>query len=342
MRERSLLARQSVGGFMIESIEFHNFKVLRETTLRLGRFNLLVGPNGSGKSTVFTALRMAGQGLPPVRSVASIGSSDEEVRVNILLSSSTREPSVAQLKWRTSDDSRSVDVVGPSPGDSMSILKAIRIYSLDADHIAAPVQLHPNPELTKTGGNLAVVLDQMRDQEPERFKQLNEEIASLLPEYDQILFDTPGGGQRSFMLRTRMGGYRIAAPDLSHGTLLALAILALAYLPEPPPIVCLEEPDRGIHPRLLQDVRDALYRLCYPENYGEKREAVQVIATTHSPYMLDLYREHPEEVIIAQKGSSGATFERLSEMSDLAEILGEAHLGDVWYSGILGGVPAIR
>ena len=31
---------------MIESIEFHNFKVLREATLRLGRFNLLVGPNG--------------------------------------------------------------------------------------------------------------------------------------------------------------------------------------------------------------------------------------------------------------------------------------------------------
>jgi predicted ATPase len=325
---------------MIESIEFHNFKVLRETTLRLGRFNLLVGPNGSGKSTVFTALRMAGQGLPSPRSVASIGTSNEEVRVNILLSSCTHEPSRAELTWHPGEERGGVGVAGP--GDSMSILKAIRIYSLDADHIAAPVLLHPNPELTQTGGNLAVVLDQMRDIEPERFKQLNEEIGRLLPEYDQVLFDTLGGGQRSFMLRTSIGGYRIAAPDLSHGTLLALAILTLAYVPEPPPIVCLEEPDRGIHPRLLQDVRDALYRLCYPENYGEKREPVQVIATTHSPYMLDSYREHPEEVIIAQKGPTGATFERLSERDDLAETLGEAHLGDVWYSGILGGVPTTR
>src|SRR5438552_3210188 len=36
---------------MIESIEFQNFKVLRQTTLKLGPFTLLVGPNGSGKTT---------------------------------------------------------------------------------------------------------------------------------------------------------------------------------------------------------------------------------------------------------------------------------------------------
>jgi recombinational DNA repair ATPase RecF len=58
---------------MIESIEFHHFKVLREATIRLGRFNLLVGPNGSGKSTVLEALEMArgAETLPPFHLVAS-------------------------------------------------------------------------------------------------------------------------------------------------------------------------------------------------------------------------------------------------------------------------------
>jgi predicted ATPase len=139
-----------------------------------------------------------------------------------------------------------------------------------------------------------------------------------------------------------MGGHRIPAQDLSHGTLFALAILTIAYSPEPPTVVCIEEPDRGIHPRLLRDLQDALYRLCYPENYGENREPVQVIATTHSPYMLDLYCDHPEEVVIAEKRPDCATFERLSDRTDLDEILGDANLGDVWYSGILGGVPATR
>lgn len=129
------------------------------------------------------------------------------------------------------------------------------------------------------------------------------------------------------------------ARSLSQGTLVALAILTLAYLPEPPPLVCLEEPDHGLHPRLLRDVRDAIYRLAYPENFGEKREATQVIATTHNPYFLDLFREHPEEIVIAEKDGLGAKFSRLSDRADLSEILGEAHLGDVWYSGVLGGVP---
>jgi predicted ATPase len=119
-------------------------------------------------------------------------------------------------------------------------------------------------------------------------------------------------------------------------------MLSLAYLPDPPSIVCLEEPDRGIHPRLLRDVRDALYRLSYPEQFGEEREPVQVIATTHSPYMLDLFKDHPEEIVIAQKEGQEARFERLADRPDVDEILQDAHLGDLWYSGILGGVPAER
>ena len=42
---------------MIKSVEFKNFKALRDTTLPLGRFTLLVGPNGSGKSTALEGVR---------------------------------------------------------------------------------------------------------------------------------------------------------------------------------------------------------------------------------------------------------------------------------------------
>ena len=114
----------------------------------------------------------------------------------------------------------------------------------------------------------------------------------------------------------------------------------MVYLSDPPSVVCLEEPDRGIHPRLLREVQDALYRLSHPENFGETREPVQVLATTHSPYFLDLFKDHPEEIVIARKVGQEARFERLSDRPDIAEILGEAPLGEIWYSGILGGVPS--
>ena len=87
-------------------------------------------------------------------------------------------------------------------------------------------------------------------------------------------------------------------------------------------------------------MRDALYRLAYPESVGEKRDPVQVIATTHSPYLLDLFRDHPEEIVIANKTGQEARFERLSDQHNINEILHDAHLGDVWYTGILGGVPS--
>jgi predicted ATPase len=334
---------------MIESIEFHNFKVLREATLRLGRFNLLVGPNGSGKSTVLEALEMArgAATLPPFHLVASAGIIAEPASVTINYSSPALGDRRVLMNWAPEATNGTLGFTNGagSPQDMTDFratFTALRIYSLDASDIAATVALVPGLELSPSGGNLAAVLDQMRDAEPERFGHLNEEVGRLLPEYDQILFETPSQGHRSFLLRTTLGAHRIPARDLSHGTLFALAILAIAHAQQPPPIVCIEEPDRGIHPRLFRDVHDALYRLCYPENYGEKREPVQVIATTHSPYMLDLYREHPEEIIIAEKGLSGATFERLSDRGDLDEILGDAHLGDVWYSGILGGVPATK
>ena len=112
-----------------------------------------------------------------------------------------------------------------------------------------------------------------------------------------------------------------------------------AFDPALPSVLCIEEIDRGVHPRMLREVRDALYRLSHPRSFGLERAPVQVIATTHSPYLLDLFREHPEEIVIAQKHGQASRFERLSDRADLAELLQEGSLGDIWYSGILGGVP---
>jgi len=66
--------------------------------------------------------------------------------------------------------------------------------------------------------------------------------------------------------------------------------------------------------------------------------AVSVRPTQHL-YFLDLFREHPEEIVIAEKVGLEARFSRLSDRNDLEEILGDAPLSEVWYSGVLGGVP---
>ncbi len=333
---------------MFESIQFQNFKALRDTTLPLSRFTLIVGPNGSGKSTALNAVFYIR--APHVCNFQQIRSATAPPIDGVILTAIWKEPANEYrvvANWTSRGQSGTaftpIQIYGRAHSNNHQrpqvALNRARFYSLDAAAIAAPVILQPQIELAESGANLAGVLDRLRDQHPERFEALNEQLGRWIPEFDRILFETPEQGRRSIALRTREGGHLIKASDLSQGTLIALALLTIAYLPEPPSIVCLEEPDHGLHPRLLRDVRDALYRLAYPEGSKEKREPVQVIATTHNPYFLDLFREHPDEIVIAEKVGLEAKFTRLSDRKDLEEILGDAPLSEVWYSGVLGGVP---
>ncbi len=333
------------GVFMIESVQFKNFRVLHNATLPLGRFTLIVGPNGSGKSTALQGLQASKNvGNYNFHLLSTHGASADVVEV-VLNWGAPNPEVVTRTRWFPNGD-RNQDYSGPggvSEEQRMTLqrkLERIRVYSLDAKEIAAPVQISPGAELQQNGSQLASVLDNIQGQEPERFDALNNALGQIMPEFDRILLETASVGQKAFALRTRKGHHKVEARDISHGAILALAILTLAYLPVPPSVVCLEEPDRGIHPRLLREVQNVLYRLSYPESYGENRDPVQVIATTHSPFLLDLYRDHPEEVVIAEKTEHGGRFDRLSDQPDLDEILRDSHLGEIWYTGILGGVPA--
>jgi len=327
---------------MIKAVHFKNFKALRDTTLELGRFTLLIGPNGSGKSTVIQALEWLGDKGGRASATAGVGRPDSVLVVVSVDMQGSPGRTVRREKCQPGREALTTATRGGTPETDRSLsqlLNGLRAYSFHADRMCEPVELRENLELGRDGFGLAGVMDTLRDHDPERFEALNGELGRWLPEFDRVLFDTPRKGHRAFALRTRQGGHRIRAEDLSQGTLFATAILTLAYLPEPPPVICLEEPDHGLHPRLLQDVRDAIYRLCHPESFGEQRPPVQVVATTDSPYMLDLFREHPEEVVICRKTEDNVLFQRLSDLPELDEILRDTRLGDAWYTGILGGVP---
>jgi predicted ATPase len=329
---------------MIKSIHFRNFRALQDAKLPLSPFTLIVGPNGSGKSTAMEALRFAhdpsAYGFDTIMTAGGGWSGEPIVEVSI-------DWSWEGGKTTTVSGRDQKRIFGPVPvgqgvftNSMQEALADFKVFSFEARALATPVQTHRKAELREDGSFLAAVLNTLSGTEPERFEALNAELQRWLPEFDRIVFDYPGNGMTEFLLRTRVGHYKYRASDLSHGTLFTLAYLTLAYLPAPPAIVCFEEPDRGIHPRLLNEIGDGMYRLAYPENFGEKRKPVQVIATTHSPYLLDLYKDHPEEVVIAHKDKQGAHFERLSDKPNISKLLEGAPLGDIWFSGILGGVPS--
>lgn len=334
---------------MIKEIRYKNFKALRDATLPLGRFTLIVGANGTGKTTALKALELA-KNYEKVdwKDVVSVNLYNEKKEsVTLIIHSESAD---TKIVWQangnggqelSSTDDFSNQLRKEFREAKTKIFKEFRIFSFDADKIAERVAIVMDLQLGENGEGLAGILDQLRDNEPERFELLNVELNKWFPEYDRILFEVPHDGYKNFLLRTRFGKHKIKAENLSQGTLLAMAYLTIAYLPNPPKIVAFEEPEKGIHPRLLRNIQEAMDRLAYPENFGEKREPIQVIATTHSPYLLDLYKDRREEIVIADKDEKGVHFKRLSELPHIEEILQEqdAPLGDVWFTGVLGGVP---
>ena len=191
---------------MIESVHFQNFKALRDTTLPLGRFTLIVGANGSGKSTAMQAIKLAGS---PLRDFDSVVSSHLKVVPPPLIETDVTEVEI-KIKWETGNRiiskttwrriGRATGSEGPqffwehnsSSTEDYGVrqrLVSFRAFLFNSDDLVAPVKLRPQIELEQSGRGLAGVLDNLRDEEPERFEALNNALQQWLPEYDRVLFE---------------------------------------------------------------------------------------------------------------------------------------------------------
>jgi predicted ATPase len=123
------------------------------------------------------------------------------------------------------------------------------------------------------------------------------------------------------------GGEQISAYRLSDGTLRYLSLLAILCHPEPPQLICIEEPELGLHPDILPTIAELL---------KEASARTQLIVTTHSDALVSALSDVPESVIVCEAGKSGTSLRRLNEQQ-LATWLEEYSLGDVWRMGEIGG-----
>ncbi|WP_221030081.1 AAA family ATPase [Actomonas aquatica] len=326
---------------MITSVTFRRFKALRHTQLELAPFNLIVGPNGSGKTSLIQAVLQL-RNLAPLPLATEPPPADAPEGPEIRFQLTHPGPLAVSMHCR---EHRRCDALRLIDGDAASWpaardrLGAVQVYLLDHYAIAAPSLPTDGRTVHGNGGNLATVVGHWREALPATYQAFHDEALGLFPEYDDLRVKEAESCRLTVALRLTDEQDWVEADSLSQGTLYALALCAIAHEPAPAPIICIEELDRGLHPRLLRQVRDVVYRLSYPSDYGLEREPVQVIATTHSPYLLDLFRDHPEEVVIAEKRGREASFTRLADHPDLDQLLEEGSLGDIWFAGLLGGVP---
>ena len=181
----------------------------------------------------------------------------------------------------------------------------------------------PRHTLLEDGRNLGMVLDRLESISKARF-QLLTALQKLNSDIDDFHVHVDAG---SFQIVLEESGVQIPASRLSDGTLRYLCLLAILCDPAPPPLVCIEEPELGLHPDVLPGLAD-LFR--------EASERCQLIVTTHSDTFVDSLTETPESIVICEKEEWQTRFRRL-ERKDVSHLLGKYRLGELWTSGKLGG-----
>jgi predicted ATPase len=123
------------------------------------------------------------------------------------------------------------------------------------------------------------------------------------------------------------GDFSVPATRLSDGTLRYLCLLAILCDPEPPPLICIEEPELGLHPDILPKLADILVTAS---------QSTQLIITTHSDVMIDAMTDHPEAVVVCEKHEGKSCMRRLKK-EDLTAWLDKYRLGQLWTRGQIGG-----
>jgi predicted ATPase len=188
----------------------------------------------------------------------------------------------------------------------------------------------PQRHLNVHGDNIGNVVQFMEREYKDRFSNILNRIADKIPGIAKI--DTEVTADRRVLLRFNDGAFQdpFFAQQMSDGTLKIFAYLLLLEDPDPPPFICIEEPENGLYHKLLESLAQE-----FRVHATGKKNAPQIFVTTHQPYFVDALS--PDEVWVLEKGRDGfSTIERVSEIVDINSFVAEGlPLGGLWYADYL-------
>ncbi|MCK4623699.1 MAG: AAA family ATPase [Phycisphaerae bacterium] len=348
---------------MIKSMHIENFKCFKDFDIELGKFNVLVGPNDSGKTSFLQAIRLAGY-IGPNNSIthgrleSALGmvlgqesvwrnSPDGQITITVRGSYFGKDESeqwpvlMIQSKngikfqsdvqadkgterWQQEDLERALDsgVDWRENWFSKAIGK-IGYYQFEPDAMRKPSRI--SAKMKETGEGFPAFLAKISLESREVFFDLEKKFYSRFPYYKRLEPNITKieNDQDAFCLWFHtVRGEELSSESVSDGVMLSLAFIALAYSPKPPNILLIEEPENGVHYASLKEIVSTLKDL-------SDNKDVQVILTTHSPYLLDLVE--PEEVRVFAKDKEGAVHAaKLSDHPEVEDLKKHFMTGEIW------------
>ena len=183
----------------------------------------------------------------------------------------------------------------------------------------------PKKSLEEDASNLALVLNDLLNRPPVK-REILERLRTFYQSVLDVTTDITTGEVQVFFHEEGLE-HSVPATRLSDGSLRYLCLLAVLCHPDPPPVICIEEPEIGLHPDIIPKVAKLLV---------EASSRSQIFVTTHSDILVDALTETPESIVVCEK-SEGATQLRRLDKTELEPWLERYRLGELWTRGDIGG-----
>ncbi|MGR3914818.1 MAG: AAA family ATPase [Gammaproteobacteria bacterium] len=198
---------------------------------------------------------------------------------------------------------------------------------LSAEGARGQPEAGPQEQLSKTGDNLANVIQFLKERHGKTLDKIFEMLRQMVPRIEKVTANEMADGRLLLQVKDLPFDEPVLARFASDGTLKMLAYLVLLHDPAAPPFIGIEEPENFLHPRLLPDLAEECRAAC---------ERTQLLVTTHSPFFLNGLR--PDEVHILWRDENGHTqTSPASKMDGVKEFMEQgAQLGDLWMEGHFG------
>jgi len=181
-------------------------------------------------------------------------------------------------------------------------MQSWRLLQLEPAALRKPDEFTAPAHLESNGQHLPASLNRLatRDEAVRVYSQLSNRLSELIGSIKSIRIDRDEKRELFTLMMTNQDGTELPARALSDGTLRFLALSVLELDPETPGLICLEEPENGIHPDRIPAILQLLQDIATDpqEPADETNPLRQVIVNTHSPSVVMAV---PEDSVLLAK-----------------------------------------
>lgn len=180
--------------------------------------------------------------------------------------------------------------------------------------------------LLSNGENIVQVLNNLQSNETLEYAKIEGMLRDINPNFKNLHFSLIGSFQTITLVEKNLSR-SVDIRNISDGTLRFLLLLSILYNPERGTLVCLDEPEIGLHPDMINTIAEGIK---YAAQTG-----TQMFIATHSPLLLNAFEL--EDILIFEKDENNKSVVKTKSEEDFADWQGEFLAGQMWLRGQLGG-----